>query len=860
MANVYSNVSEELFDAVAKFAKNDIQKLIDNGADLHYTRAVGSGLHNYDYETPLLLLIKTIIQNRSTNSRAWTISEPERCPFHIEQARFATVDTREWTDVLDNIMKMDSDSNPLFPKKYEHFSNGPDFISDRKCTLVYKMCLDSIYESISSQPYLKYAGQTNAFKLWDYLITKMHSEECADDSESVSPSAQPNKMYEFLKRINDKKITDKYGQSAVHFTHTYDEYRLMKQHKINFDVKDFMGRSKIHWISINSCEDDELRLYRYNDITHFSSHIKLHNFNLQSDKARDECHKQFSQSREGDINGMTPLHFLIYNGQELFVYSSKEDMIPADTLAAINDPDRLGLTPLHHAARGSRAHKKVYWTSTGVETVEVSGKQICTICKLLMAGSDPGKTDKYGKTALDYAKQNNRQHVTRFLEELPMNSSDEVQLRHMCRTAIYSIQTYESDIDKTKTLCYLKFPAYPKRTIFGIRDLLSQPGVGLLSNNPLKERVTVQLRKLVDRIGKKLSQLDERFAVNVELGGSVEEGTKIGCPDECDFLFYMAKLEGSANVVFKYDHSDEIASVRIKTRSNDFSYVCQKAEEIHPTMLSDHFNYVVNKALSDKEIWDDLDFYWDELFNSGSGIQLTWMGDDNWHGIGVKADIHAAINFSGTLWPSDMDPPKNKLVSDITKYGFCVVLKETRWRMSSCKAEHELVKALPSGARLGYKICKIFYDERDHISAKNVVIHESDSLTDYEEEHLLHTRSKPAKGHDNSQAASKLSLTSYMLKTALFHVSDDMMKSHSACLSDASVVYRPATELNDAEVQCGIDWAIRIMNYVVNATLHVPYQRAYVFPKLEELQYKADLKYAKMVIDYLNDQQKQLSK
>ena len=75
-----------------------------------------------------------------------------------------------------------------------------------------------------------------------------------------------------------------------------------------------------------------------------------------------------------------------------------------------------------------------------------------------------------------------------------------------------------------------------------LKDLLYTPGVGTVETITEYSKFKNQINSLMQQFCNALSSSDPHFKYKILLSGSVAEGTKVGLPDEYDYLLVVENL------------------------------------------------------------------------------------------------------------------------------------------------------------------------------------------------------------------------------------------------------------------------------------------------------------------------------
>ena len=228
----------------------------------------------------------------------------------------------------------------------------------------------------------------------------------------------------------------------------------------------------------------------------------------------------------------------------------------------IDRQDKLGMTALHHAARGTGQHLWQYQDLQNLKTTSLESLKVVKV--LLKWKTNPDILDNLGQTGLNYAKHykhgNVQEQLTRVTEhQLPYS-------RYYLSTQLQGIQ------------CELLKAKLNENCRQHLLTLMRTTGTALLYN--VKEtNIIKNMFNMMCALVEEVRKLDERFHLSVECTGSVSEDTKIGYPDECDFMLYLNALQHNVTVqnmrFVRGFYDDFAATVKVEnTKSDEWDQFC----------------------------------------------------------------------------------------------------------------------------------------------------------------------------------------------------------------------------------------------------------------------------------------------
>ncbi len=263
-------------------------------------------------------------------------------------------------------------------------------------------------------------------------------------------------------------------------------------------------------------------------------------------------HKYGADVNNQDVNTCTPLmHAVIQNNHDII-----------DVLllcgANVNAVDKNGRSALHHCILSGKDHGRL--TMTPFKVAEL----------LLANYADLYASDKFGKTVIDYATFMDDKQKTKFLASLPSEHNISCDLKKQ------DIWNQYKDI-KLKAKSHFSVQVFVNGRLSEevsanmwtntkrlVQDILYTPGVGIVEG--VKEFCSIrkQIEYLVTVLAKRMSQEDKLLTYTPTISGGVSEGSKIGFPDEFDYLVYV---DGLLDYLQPDDKATEPAFVHLRARN-----------------------------------------------------------------------------------------------------------------------------------------------------------------------------------------------------------------------------------------------------------------------------------------------------
>ena len=459
---------------------------------------------------------------------------------------------------------------------------------------------------------------------------------------------------------------------------------------LELDQKNIFGNTPLH-----SC------LLYNNEMTY---DLKIHEQEIrkQLTTAKFLLSKR-SDVNSKDINGMTPLmtasrknlpasvSFIIENG------------------GSINESDKCGRTALHHCILAANKQE-----------------EFITVLKLLLeANIDVTKRDHNGYTANYYTiflDEIRRQKASQYLSLYDENSSFIFQNKQ------WSIFQKERErfeelftISESSNASFKEFPSEEKNRV--LKDLLYAPGIGTIETIAESSKLKNQINSLMQQFCNALSSSDSPFKYKILLSGGVAEGTKVGLPDEYDYLLVVENLLG-----FIPEETDNtgVGFVKLKYKGqNKMSFLVTDGY-LDTSKFTTYFRKVAFDMLGRLETLKRSDIYiigknygnegnCEQLQNSANFIIFLRCYSQCFGEIDLSIDIVPVYVFPREWWPKNTNDSLSLTVLK-NEQNFCASLMKAKGhlfsdlnqlRISTSLIETRIIKSLPSFMRHAYMIMKI---------------------------------------------------------------------------------------------------------------------------------------------------------
>lgn len=262
----------------------------------------------------------------------------------------------------------------------------------------------------------------------------------------------------------------------------------------------------------------------------------------------------------------------------------------------------------------------------------------------------------------------------------------------------------------------------------GISKLLELPGIGPVVFEQEAEMIRTAVNNLVSSLCREISIRDELFSLSLVHSGSSRENTKVGLPDEFDFVCVLEKLSEKCEIDLE-NTKDESGFAVLKLKSEFICHECQClfTENGH---LATHdvwkrFNSLMKDVFRNPEIFSQNIRYYDITFinqveSPTCQILLYWFGCF-YKNLGISIDLALACCVKG-YWPRNANIDKLSCdVQQLREEGALLLIQTElqlrllppqKVRMSALKAEIKHMDSLPNIAKDAYRICKICCDNR----------------------------------------------------------------------------------------------------------------------------------------------------
>ncbi len=215
-----------------------------------------------------------------------------------------------------------------------------------------------------------------------------------------------------------------------------------------------------------------------------------------------------------------------------------------------------------------------------------------------------------------------------------------------------------------------------------IEDVLHTPGIGVVDGLEIFTPIREEVDRLVQLVAKELSAADPCLGFTPCLSGSTHDGSKVGFPNEFDYLLYVDGL--LENVEFD-DSDTQSGYVRLKIvdgKKNKSNIFADKNGYFDSIKLTSFFLKALFSVFQQEDLWKQFDLSWDYggIFHSdqcktkASNFYIQIQRPDIHFGqIHLSIDFVPVCRLREAWWPACCISKDNPLMKNTTG-SLCVVL------------------------------------------------------------------------------------------------------------------------------------------------------------------------------------------
>ena len=375
-----------------------------------------------------------------------------------------------------------------------------------------------------------------------------------------------------------------------------------------------------------------------------------------------------------------------------------------DNGANINARDNCGSNILHYAA----------WEGLPLDVIQLLKQRGAEVCR-----------DDLGQLPCDVAYQRRNRDTLAILCNCDNASHHDKEMFVYQNESVEDTELYENQWDGIE--CISKYRRYIEDKNF-LSKLLRLPGVGRVTFSDEADDLRLAVTNLVHDICKEISKSDDLLSCSLFQSGSVGENTKIGLPDEFDFVCILDRISDICSIDEKLCISETgYVSLIIKEECKDRRFEpyfdrqgCLKTNNV----------WVRFRTLLGKQLVNTSLFYHPNIFFIGDHIKdvtqptcqfsIMWIGS-HYKYLKVDIDLVPACKIKD-WWPESANVEALACDWETCKSeGFMLLIQTmmnkagkpaTKFRISAQKAERMHISKLPQLARDAYIVSKILCDKR----------------------------------------------------------------------------------------------------------------------------------------------------
>ena len=604
----------------------------------------------------------------------------------------------------------------------------------------------------------------------------------AIDNHLIDVSGTEKTIRALIDQGGDINQVNTLGVSVIHraATTASELVDLIIKYGGDIRIRDYLGRNVLHYCITYSFSYSEQRLH-------------------QIKQTCKTLIKYGISVNEPDMNGFTPLHHSV----EIPSYFMMKTLIEEG--ATVNTPNKNGTVPLHIAMRWNdmRFANLLHSSGADVNATDNNGSTVAHYAAWYSKSSTDYPNciqflrkvdvkldlqDGQGHTALDVAAfvdncpfyegfDENSESTSHDsdgsekefsdLEEGVCDQEEGNEMKHEQND--HEIDESIKDlIEGPKAIKVSEIPQFLKEFESNhgkwLEDILEYPYFDKIANSEEAILIRATVTELIGLILKKVAQLDDRFEATAVLSGSVSEDTKIFLPNEFDYLCCLHKFD-MMTIIDETDPNKPpcFTSLRLNLNSKYMEY----AEFFHNSHLqqnwvSSRFYNLVQKVISKTKLWShfpkiSLQSGPKVAKGSISSLSVTWTG---W----LIKDMEISIDFVPSIpkrnwWP--LAVRRSPLLTDehISSLGCLLITKADKskkfefepkdvmakfLRISFSEVETHLIQKQSKAMKQGYKLAKYMVE--------------------------LVPPFKTSDTNENLKREARALISSYMLKTCLFHL------------------------------------------------------------------------------------------
>ena len=437
---------------------------------------------------------------------------------------------------------------------------------------------------------------------------------------------------------------------------------------------------------------------------------------LEQDKAQQNNKSIVKPTTEGiplvdvrDSNGQTAIHLSAVNKN----IEATALLIEFD--ADVNIRDKFGATSLHYGAAGG--------------TIEI-------VQMLVTAGADTAKVDCNGMTAMEVATgrhyhetaaaifQAQQEEATACGPSTIETENKCAKLQHYPADNIFNVYIHELSLSTDpfdlshieKGLMEEMSNDFQGNFEKYLRGMMHVPGIGKIPDNDEVLQLQTAVEDFVGKLAQTMADIDDRFEGCILKSGSWYEGTKVGDPEEFDFMLCLKHFEEMCNVNVPENQIDDIAVLKkdlpLSGRYDRFF----QGDTLQSDELMESFVLLAKRALSKLKYETScsnlhvlgitehslIGDTWVQTGTVTCELKFAWTGP-RYKQLIITADLVPAL-YVGPLPTSSTF---TSIARELRETGCHVVSKSGSWRLSFSLAEKSIFQQLSNESKEAYICAKI---------------------------------------------------------------------------------------------------------------------------------------------------------
>ncbi len=398
--------------------------------------------------------------------------------------------------------------------------------------------------------------------------------------------------------------------------------------------------------------------------------------------------------------------------------------------ASVNVQDKCHRTALHHFILSS-------WESESSDDISdyTEDPKVLIVQLLVEHKSDTKVRDKFGKVAMDYMSLIEdgitKQTVKQVLESISLESCTlfDNKLWFMYIATKRNCETYLDMSSRDDVSCLLSMKVTENTDLDClVTDILNTPGLGIAEGVEYFRSINNQVHLMVTSLACELSKNMHGLFYKPIISGSVSEGTKVGFPNEFDFLFLIEEFE---DIFEPDDIAQTPGHITLKLKDSDKYPDSYKAFVDSDTyfvgsQFRSYFEDAVMQAMRRVNVWQNTDLYHTFFFKSHSShanpanvyIHMT-APLPHFGNIDISVDLVPVMRLPENWWPKG-GVDRNNVVIGPTTGRLCVALMKTaidvetesgdrEMRISASQIETVIMRTLPEYMRQTFILLKAVF-------------------------------------------------------------------------------------------------------------------------------------------------------